>query len=183
MIEPMNPVYPAARATRRRWLRAGAGLAVACLVCSPGAAQSLAKPLPRTVAWPAEVRLLGGGQIDGSALNTRPVVAVFWSHTCPFCQRHNAHVEKLHRAAAGSRLLVLGIAVDGSRAQIEELVRREGYTFPVTRDAAALAAMFDTRRVTPRTYAVEAGSRLVAALPGEMFEDDVMELLRLARPS
>lgn len=105
---------------------------------------------------------------------------VFWSLTCPFCRRHNVHIEKLHRAAAGSNLLVIGVSTDADRDQITDHVRGAGYTFPITQEAALLAPLFDARRLVPRTYAIARGARLVSAIPGEMSQDDVMELLQLA---
>jgi hypothetical protein len=59
----------------------------------------------------------------------RAAVVVFWSTTCPFCRRHNQHVEKLHRPPpAPAPLAVLGVARDRDA----EAVRRHaahGYTF------------------------------------------------------
>ena len=37
-------------------------------------------------------------------------VVVFWSTTCPFCKRHNQHIEKLYRAADPQTLAILGVA-------------------------------------------------------------------------
>jgi thiol-disulfide isomerase/thioredoxin len=165
---------------RRRLLRAGVGLGAALWVGRPALAAGDTKALPRQIAWPARVHLLDGRQLAAADLDARPVVAVFWSISCPFCKAHNVHVEKLQRAAAGSRLLVLGIAIDADTAQVREYVRRQGYSFAVTADHGALSTSLEGRRVIPRTYAVETGSRLVAALAGEMFEEDVMEFMRLA---
>jgi thiol-disulfide isomerase/thioredoxin len=166
---------------RRRVLQQGLGLGVALF--GAASARAEAAPLPRTVQWPAQVTLLDGRTLSAAALNAQPALVVFWSTTCPFCRRHNEHVEKLQRAAVGTRLLVLGVAVDGDRDKVLEHARRQGYSFPITLDSKALGATFDTRRVIPRTYAVEAGSRLVSAAAGEMFEEDVMEYLQLARPA
>ena len=163
--------------SRRRLLQAGtAALAL------PGLASAApALPLPRPVAWPQAVPLLDGRVLAGAALAARPAVVVFWSSTCPFCRNHNRHVQKLQQAAAGTDLLVLGVSIDDDAGVAAAHARHEGYSFPITMAAQPLAAMLDTRRVIPRTYGIERGARLVTALPGEMFEEDVMELLRLAR--
>ena len=127
------------------------------------------------VQWP-EVRLL-----DGSRWAPPPghaVVVVFWSATCEFCLRHNAHVEKLHRAAAGRPLAVLGVCKDDSATVARRHIADHGYTFPVTLDAAPMAAVLSTRRITPLTVTVDRQGRLKQVIPGEMFEDDVMELLK-----
>ncbi len=171
--------------TRRHVLHAGAAGTLGLLAApflAPREAQAEPAKLPRAVTWPDEITLIDGRRLSGAALAARPAVVVFWESTCPFCRNHNRHVEKLHRAAAGTDLLVLGVSIDRQPEATREYVRREGYGFAVTRDAAALGRMFDTRRVIPRTYAVARGAQLVAALPGEMFEEDVMEFLRLASP-
>ena len=55
-----------------------------------------------------------------------------------------------------------------------------GYAFPVSLDQEALAAALSTRRIIPLTMLIGRGGRLKQAIPGEMFEEDVMELLKLA---
>jgi hypothetical protein len=104
---------------------------------------------------------------------------VFWSTTCPFCLRHNAHIEKLRRAAAGRALEILTVARDRDPAAVRAYLERHGYGFRVTLDQAPMAAALSTRRVIPLTAVVERSGRLKQLIPGEMFEEDVMELLGL----
>ncbi len=110
-------------------------------------------------------------------------MVVFWSTTCPFCRRHNQHVEKLHRAAqaAGAPLRVLGAARDRDAAVVQRYAQAQGYSFAITQDVAPLAAALAPRNLIPQTAVVGRDGRLVQVLPGEMFEEDVMELLDLAR--
>lgn len=133
----------------------------------------------QAVAWP-EVTLLDGSRFGAAQATGRALVVVFWSTTCPFCRRHNEHVEKLHRAAAGRRLAVLGVARDGDIAAVRRHASAHGYTFPITLDQAPLAAALSARRVIPLTVTVDRAGRLLQVIPGEMFEDDVLELLQLA---
>jgi thiol-disulfide isomerase/thioredoxin len=133
------------------------------------------------VAWP-EVTLLDGTRFGAAQAAGQAVVAVFWSTTCPFCRRHNPHVEKLHRAAraAGRPLTVLGIARDRDAAAVRAHARERGYTFLITLDSAPLAAALSQRNLIPLTVTVDRQGRLKQVIPGEMFEEDVMELLGLA---
>ena len=85
-----------------------------------------------------------------------------------------------HRAAAGRRLVVLGVARDGDAAAVRHHAERHGYTFPITLDQAPLAAALSARRVSPLTVTVDRAGRLLQVIPGEMFESDVLELLQLA---
>ena len=148
-----------------------------------GAGSALAAPAQKgqQVQWP-DITLLDETRLGATALRGRAVVVVFWTTTCPFCRRHNQHMEKLHRAAAGLPLTVLGVARERDASAVRRYVQQQGYSFAVTLDHAALAAALTDRRMVPLTAAVDAQARLLQVLPGEMFEEDVMELLQLARP-
>lgn len=134
------------------------------------------------VAWP-EVALLDGQRFGPAQAAGQAVVVVFWSTTCPFCRRHNIHVEKLHRAAlaAGVPLTVLGVARERDPARVQRYAQQQGYSFPITLDHTPLAAALAGRNMIPLTVSVNRRGQLVEVIPGEMFEDDVMGLLKLAR--
>ncbi len=156
--------------TRRHLLGGLAALAAGPLQAAP------ANP-GEAVRWPA-VTLLDG--TAWSAAPGRAQVVVFWSVTCPFCRRHNAHVDKLYRAAADGGPQVLTVARDRDPAAVRRYLASNGYTFPVSLDAEPLAAALSTRRIIPLTLVVDRQGRLKQAVPGEMFEEDVMELLQRA---
>jgi thiol-disulfide isomerase/thioredoxin len=163
---------------RRTLLLTGAGVAAAL----PATVARAEPALPGArVAWP-DVTLLDGTTFGAAQAEGRAVVAVFWSIDCPFCRRHNPHVEKLHRAAraAGRPLSVLGIARDRDASAVSAHARGRGYTFPITLDAAPLAAALSRRNLIPLTITVDRRGLLRQVIPGEMFEEDVMELLGLA---
>ena len=160
---------------------------VACAAL-PGLALALAAPAPAwptplaagaAVRWP-EVALLDGGRFGPREAEGRAVVAVFWSVTCPFCRRHNERLQKLHEAAAGKPLAVLGIARESDPALVREHLRRHGLAFPVTLEHAPLSALLAPRRLVPLTVTIDRQGRLRQHIPGEMAEDDVMELMKLA---
>ncbi len=128
------------------------------------------------VVWP-EVTLLDGRR--WVAAPGQAVVVVFWSTTCPFCKRHNQHVEKLH-ATAGTRLQVLGVARERDAEAVRRYAAGQGYRFPITTDLAPMAAALTTRRMIPLTVTVDRQGRLKQVIPGEMFEEDVLDLAKLA---
>jgi thiol-disulfide isomerase/thioredoxin len=165
---------------RRRVLGAAA-LALPAMSALEAAAAPAAQGQP--VAWPA-VRLLDGSELAPAHWQGRAAVVVFWSTTCPYCRRHNQHLEKLHRAAAalpGQPLQVLGVARENDAAAVQRYARQQGWSFPITLDNRALAAALSERRMSPLTAVVARDGRLKQVLPGEMFEEDVMELLQLAQ--
>jgi thiol-disulfide isomerase/thioredoxin len=131
------------------------------------------------VAWP-EVTLLDGRRWSAERARGKAVVVVFWSTTCPFCLRHNAHVARLQRESAGRPLEILTVARERDADAVRRYLAQHGYGFAVTLDAAPMAAALTTRRMIPLTVTVARDGRLKQVIPGEMFEDDVLELARLA---
>lgn len=156
--------------TRRHLLGSLAAVAAAPLQAAP--------PAPgEPVHWP-ELTLLDGARWLPAA--DRAQVVVFWSVSCPFCKRHNAHIDKLYRAAGDGGPQVLTVSRDRDVAAVRRYLAANGYAFPVSLDQEALAAALSTRRIIPLTMLIGRGGRLKQAIPGEMFEEDVMELLKLA---
>jgi thiol-disulfide isomerase/thioredoxin len=156
-----------------------APLALSAAWHGPRASAAPASPGQR-VSWP-DITLLDGSRWSAAQWAGRPAVVVFWSTTCPFCRRHNQHVEKLFRAANGTALTVLGVARERDAAVVQRHARQEGYSFPITLDQGAMGAALSTRRMIPLTITVDRLGHLLQAIPGEMFEEDVMELLKLAQ--
>ncbi len=144
----------------------------------PAGAAPAAKGEP--VRWPQSLRLLDGDVWRAEQFRDRAMVLVFWSLSCPFCLRHNVHVEKLHRAAAGQALTVLGVVRERDDAALRRHMRQHGLSFAVTQDAEPLAAALNPRRSVPVTVTVDRQGRLRELIPGEMFEEDVLGLLKLA---
>ncbi|MDO9284364.1 MAG: TlpA disulfide reductase family protein, partial [Aquabacterium sp.] len=132
------------------------------------------------VRWP-EVRLLDGRLLAAPALRGQAAVLVFFSTTCPFCLRHNQHVQKLVAASAGLPLQVLGVALERSADEVRQYLARRGLAFDVTLDERALRSVLSPRRVIPLTCVLDRDGRLREVIPGEMFEDDVLGLTRWAR--
>jgi thiol-disulfide isomerase/thioredoxin len=123
------------------------------------------------VQWP-EVTLLDGTRWTSAQADGKAVVVVFWSTTCPFCRRHNAHVEKLRQAAADKPLEIVTVAREHDPDVVRQVLARNGWRFGVTLDSRPMAAI-------PLTVTVDRRGRLKQVIPGEMFEDDVLGLQQL----
>ena len=132
-----------------------------------------------TVSWP-QVTLLDGSRWSGEQAQGKAVVAVFWSVTCPFCARHNQHVEKLRQAVAGKPLELLTISRDADPQAVTRYLARRDLHFAVTLDSQPMAAALSTRNMIPLTVTVNRQGRLKQVIPGEMFEEDVLDLQKLA---
>jgi peroxiredoxin len=122
--------------------------------CGPAAlppsapSQILAQPLPRFQRQ----------TIDGRAISTREptgkvVVVKFFAKYCDPCTRTLPAAERLHQRAQG--VLLLGVAEDEYRDDVDQMVRRYGLTFPIIHDRGqVLAGRF---RVTdlPATFVAD----------------------------
>ncbi len=150
------------------------------LALLPAALQAGPARRGEPVAWPASLPLADGTAWTPEQVQGRAVVVVFWSLSCAYCERHNVHVEKLHQASRASRLRVLGTVQGGDAAAVRRHMAARGWTFPVVLDNGALAAALTARRSVPMTVTVDPQGRLREAIPGEMFEADVLDLLKLA---
>ncbi|MFM8770231.1 MAG: TlpA family protein disulfide reductase [Rubrivivax sp.] len=171
----LNLVTPSVgKPGRRQWLARAATLSALAPLVGAASAQ------PRTgdlVAWP-EVTLLDGTRWGQAQAQGKQVVVVFWSTTCPFCLRHNAHIEKLRRAAPGRVLEIITVARDKDPAAVKTYLAKHGYGFKVTMAQDAMSAALTSRRVIPLTVTVDRQGRLAQVIAGEMFEEDVMEWLK-----
>ena len=166
---------PRGQGAHRRRLLCTAALATLYPLVGTASAQT---QQGQAVVWP-EVTLLDGTRWGPAQAQGKQVIVVFWSTTCPFCLRHNAHIEKLRRAAAGRPLEIITVARDKDPAAVKAYLARYGYGFQVTMAQDAMTAALPTRKVIPLTVTVDRQGRLGQVIPGEMFEDDVMEWLRL----
>lgn len=178
VLRPEAPDRVDATPGRRRWLR---GL-VAGAVASVGTVPSLAPAQPGDAAvfeWPA-VTLLDGTVWTPESWQGQAGVVVVWATWCAFCHRHNPHVEKLWRAVQARPIRVLGVSLDRDPDLVRRHARERGYTFPMTIVAEPLRVRLAPRRVTPTTVTFDRRGVLLQRIPGEMFEEDVLALARLA---
>ncbi len=156
----------------RRQVLAGATVTLASpLKVAMASSTTLAAPID----WSA-LRLLdehGDGPAKWTGL---PVVVVFWATWCPFCKRHNAHVEKLYQYSQGKPFKVLGVTSENDQEKIKNHVLANQMHFPIAMAPPGFRAQFTSRNVIPLTCLVGADGRLMQAMAGEMSQDDVMSL-------
>ncbi|KWT94178.1 MULTISPECIES: TlpA disulfide reductase family protein [unclassified Variovorax] len=126
------------------------------------------------------VRLLDGTRFAPQVRAGKALILVFWATYCPYCARHNAHIEKLYKRTRGLPLQILSAATDRDPAVVRAYMQRNAYTFPVTLDSEALKAPLTPRKVMPLTCCIDRRGVLRPAIPGEMLEEDVLDLARLA---
>lgn len=139
--------------------------------------------IQRTAAAPAPAfsgSLIGGGNVESSALDGHVVLMAFWSSSCMPCRQELSRLEATWRRSPGSFQL-LGVDVqDGERAA-GALIRREGVTFanisdPTGRIAAAYGVVG-----TPTVVAISPRGILSGRLLGPASSSQLERLVRDAR--
>lgn len=157
---------------RRGCLLAGMAGLVAGAAWSAQTAQTAQA---KAIDWPA-LRLLDGATLAPASWRGQPAIVVVWATYCPFCKRHNAHMDKLARQMRGEPLRILGLATESTESQVRQYMAANNYQFPVALDSGSLRSQLTPRRVIPMTCLIDRQGRLIQAMAGEMFEEDVMDL-------
>lgn len=176
---------PQARPLRRRHcLMAGAAISAGMLALGArpagAAAEGAAPAVGEVVRWP-DIGLLDGRRVAPPQPGQLASVVVFFSTTCPFCARHNVHVQKLRDAAADLPLRVVGMAHESDPTVVQRYASRRGLNFDISLDAGRMRAALSPLRGIPLTCVVDRQQRLREVIRGEMFEDDVLGLVKWAR--
>jgi peroxiredoxin len=142
---------------------------------------------PGTPAPAFRLPALAGAPVELAALRGRVVLLNFWATWCPPCVEEMPSLERLHQALGPEGLMVVGVAVDESDADVRSFVARSGVTFPILRDPGATVAA-GTYRTTgyPETFVLDREGRIVRQLigPAEWDTDEARAYFRglLGRP-
>ena len=168
----MSPESSLHIAVSRRHVLAGTA---AALLWGPEVGHASAGPSAPTIRWPT-LRLLDGTSLTPLALNTMPVMLVFWETWCPYCKRHNVHIERLYQATRGMQIRVLGATTETNADKLASYLRANQLHFPVAHIERGFRDQFSQRRVIPLTCLVAENGRLLQAIPGEMGYEDLYSL-------
>lgn len=131
------------------------------------------------VQWPA-VSLIDGRTLPPDHFRGKPVIFEYWASWCPFCARQNPYIQKLALEAEGKNLEILTVSIDKNQADAKEYVEKHRYTFPVAMQTPELAKVFGKPKVIPLIIVVKADGTVAEIIPGEMFEEDVLDLIKYA---
>lgn len=123
---------------------------------------------------------MNGQQRPAGYYEGKPVVIQYWASWCPFCGRQNPHVQRLWESAQDSGLEIFTVSVDRDEADARTYIDDKQYTFPVVMQTPELLEVFGKRRVIPKIFVITADGHVAEVIPGEMFEEDVLELIQYA---
>lgn len=155
---------------------AGIGLAASVALAAP-AQSDVAVGDP--VALP-EIRLLDGRVLPEGYFKSKPVIIEYWASWCPYCGRQNPYLQKLWEQAQGKGLEILTVSIDRNEADAAGYLQKHDYTFPAAMETPALRKVLGKRKVVPYILVIKADGRLAEKIPGEMFEEDVLDFIKYA---
>ena len=133
-----------------------------------------------TVSLP-EFTLLDGTPLGKEAFKNTPVVLEFWASWCPYCARQNPYLQKLHEQMDGAGMQVITVSIDKEEKAASDYMKKHGYTFKAARYTPQVKAVFGEIKVIPLVYVIDKNSVIREIIPGEMFEEDVMDLRKYAK--
>lgn len=84
-----------------------------------------------------------------------------WFTTCPYCWKHSPELVRLHQSY-GDRVRFVGLAVEGAdeRAEVEDFVAKNGYTWPNGFGAIPTLQGFEAQAF-PTAWILDANGRVV----------------------
>ncbi len=150
-------------------------------LCATGVAQ--ATPVKGDSIDIPAVILMDGQQRPAGYYQGKAVIVQYWASWCPFCARQNPYLQQLWDSAQSRGLEVLAISVDRDESDARKYIQDNHYTFPVAMQTPELLKVFGKRRVIPKIIVITAEGKVAEVIPGEMFQEDVLELIRYAPES
>jgi len=139
---------------------------------------SLKKGAP--IALPA-FTLLDGSVIASESLKNKPVLLSFWASWCPYCARQNPYIQKLHEQVKDSDMQVITVSIDKDLKAASDYMAKHNYTFTAAKFTPELKAVFGEIKIIPLVYVIDKNSIIQEVIPGEMFEEDVLDMRKYAK--
>lgn len=126
-----------------------------------------------------------GIEIEGaerlSGLRGRVVLLNFWATWCPYCVKEIPALDAVYRRYRDRGLVVIGIDVGETPAQVAEFRERVPFTYPLVYDRDQSIFRSYWGRVLPVTFVIDRKGTVIAILMGETteqtFTDAVLPLL------
>lgn len=124
--------------------------------------------------------LLDGTTISAESLKGKPVLIEYWASWCPFCKRQNPYWQKLHEAAKDKDIQILSVSIDKKVEDAQAYLEKHSYTFHTAMETPEMRQVFGKRKVIPKVFVIAPDGKVTEVIPGEMFEEDVVDLIKYA---
>jgi peroxiredoxin len=150
----------------------------------PGRTERSLAALPLAPRFSAE-RLEGGARFELASLHGRPVLLVFFLHTCPHCHEALRFLKQaLAELPESERPALVGISIANRTWSVQEALKTEGLDFfPVLLDAdASIRDAYGALQGVPVIFLLDTEGRIVSRTEGWSGErDSALMRMRLAK--
>jgi len=102
-----------------------------------------------------------GEPVTLHSIKGRVLVVNFWATWCAPCMAELPDLQALHTALKDRGLVVVGVAIDDSRENIQEVVKRFGITYPVIIDSTHKTKRSYEIRGMPETYLLDSAYQVL----------------------
>jgi thiol-disulfide isomerase/thioredoxin len=111
----------------------------------------------------------------------RIMVINFWATWCPPCLAEIPELVALHDAHKDSDLVVVGVALDSTRASVSEFAAKSGISYPLVLGDRKMARQIGVVEVLPTSYLYAPDGELVSYQAGEVTRASVESYIREKR--
>lgn len=143
----------------------------------------LATGLLLVAFWPAAAADFRLQDLSGKAHSLADyrgkwVLVNFWATWCPPCLAETPELISLHEAHKDSDFVVIGVALDSTRASVVEFAAKSGITYPLVLGNRSMAAQIGKVEVLPTSYLYAPDGELVSYQAGEVTRASVESYIR-----
>ena len=124
-----------------------------------------------------------GEDVNLSDMRGKPTIVNFWATWCPPCRSEMPHFEEAYREIGGEvNFMMVDLTVGGeTRADAEDFVKKQGFTFPIYFDTTGEAAAKYGVSAIPTSVFIDADGNMAGKSIGMINKASLMKGIDLAR--